>query len=700
MTSYGRDGIMQTAEDDFRVGMGHHRCGNVKLAVALYARVLQENPRHAGAWHLWGVACQQQGDPVRAVEFIEKAIRLDGSKAVVWNNLGASLRSLGRLQEAEAAYRHALAINPRYPDALSSLAAVLHELRREEEPQRLLEEALRLQPSHLDAAFNLANLCQSLGRYAEAIERYRKVLAFQPCRVGAHNNLGNAFLAAGRPVEAAKSYQEAVRLAPQFAEAHLNLAAAYAQQEKVQEAARAYESASELRPEKTLWKLRSAGLCPVVFDSVETKDRYRAELEQRLDARREMPMECRWEDLARDGVIPSFHLKHHAQNNRGLKEKFAALYEPLFPRQRPRVRLGRRPRIGFLVTRQHEGGFLRAMAGIIEHLDAKRFEAVVLCSRACLETCRAGIRRTDVHWVPFPDDLAQAVQCMRAAQCDMLYHRQVGTDPLNYFLPFAGTAAVQCTAWGSHVTTGISAMDYFLSSGLTEPEGAQEHYSEKLHCFQTLPGYQRRIPTPPATRPSDVGLPEGRNVYFCPGHLAKFHPDQDGLLRGVLEADSQGLLVLVKGRHENGASLLKARLERTLTGLTDRVVFVPWQTSPNFHRLLSLDGVMLDTWHYSASFMAYDAFSLGLPIVTLPDGFNMGRISLGLYRKMGLEHLAARTPEEYVSLAVRLGTDREYRQSVRSLIIERSEVLFEDLELVREHEGFFETALAEAEEAA
>jgi predicted O-linked N-acetylglucosamine transferase (SPINDLY family) len=183
-------------------------------------------------------------------------------------------------------------------------------------------------------------------------------------------------------------------------------------------------------------------------------------------------------------------------------------------------------------------------------------------------------------------------------------------------------------------------------------------------------------------------------MYVCPQRLEKFHPDCDPLFAGVLHGSPQGFLVLLEGNRPHAASVLRTRFERTLAGLCDRVIFLPSQSPADYARLLSLADVVLDAPHYSAGFTAYDAFSQGLPIVTLSDGFGLGNYGRGFYRKMDLEHLAPRTPEEYVALAVRLGADRDYRRSVCELIAERSGVLFEDLEAVREYERFFETAIA------
>jgi len=686
---------MPIAEDIFRTAIQLHQAGNVVQAAALYEQILREQPNHPGAWHLLGVASHQQGDLERAVAYIERAIALEGTKAIYHNNLGVALRALGRLEEAIAAYRRALTLNPSYADGHSNLAVALHETDRPEEALSAFLAALRLQPDHVDALFNLGNLYQDLGRHAEAIEAYQRALEQQPQRAGPHNNLGNALLAERRTTEALLHYRRAVALDPSYAEAHLNLGGAYAEQGNVEEAARCYETACRLRPEKTLWKMRSAALCPVVFQCIAELNQYRADVAAKLDTYRDWPLQVDWRDLARDGFTPSFYLAHHGHNNRPLKEKYAALFERHFPQKRPPLGTGK-PRIGFLVTRQHEGGFVRCTSGIIERLDASRFQPIVLCSESVLERCRQSIRRADVEWVGFSGQFPRAVEQIAAARCDVLYHWQIGTDPLDYFLPFVRLAPIQCTGWGTHATTGIAAVDYYLSSRLIEAEEADAHYTETLYRFETFPTYQTRIPPPPPTRRSDFDLPEQGHLYLCPPRLPKFHPDLDPLLRGVLEADPKGYLILLEGLHPYGCYLLRRRFQTTLAGVFDRVIFLPAQTPENFYRLLSITDVLLDTLHYSVGLMGHDAFSLGIPVVTLPGQFNVGRYTLGYYRRMGLEELITNSPEEYIALAVRLGTEPDYREVIHQTIAERSEVLFEDQAAVSGHEAFFEDALAQA----
>ena len=63
------------------------------------------------------------------------------------------------------------------------------------------------------------------------------------------------------------------------------------------------------------------------------------------------------------------------------------------------------------------------------------------------------------------------------------------------------------------------------------------------------------------------------------------------------------------------------------------------------------------------------------------------------YRKMGVEDLIVHSAEEYVRKAVQVATEIEYRKYVTGRIAQAGDVLFNDMEAVREHERFFEEAI-------
>jgi len=683
---------LQQPSDDFAAALRLHQAGHRDQAEAAYRRILAAEPDHADALHLLGVLLHQRGRHDEALDLIGRALDRRPGRADYRNNLGVALKAAGRFDEAIAAYREALRLHPAYADARSNLGLALHLAGHPGRARDSFEAALRLDPAHVDALFNLANLLREAGDGAAAIPLYERALQAAPGRGDVANNLGNSLLDAGRTDAALAAYRRAVAAGPAAADAHANLGAALARLDRVEEAADALADAARLRPDLPHWPVRIAALCPAVFPSADAIDRYRTGLEAVLDAHR---AGLRLDPAAAvaAGCCPPFGLAHHGRDDRAIKAKFAALFAANFP---PRAHApdGGPPRIGFVDSRPHESLFLRCTAGIIDRLDPARFRVTLFAPARGLPAVRAAIRRPDAEFIAIPERLPDAAEVIAAARCAVLYHWQVGSDPLNYFLPFARPAPVQCTSWGTHTTSGVPALDYYLSAELIEPPGSGAYYSEELVRLATLPTYQEPVPRPDRPRRAEFGLPEGAHLYACLQRLAKLHPDTDPLLAGILRRDPEGLVLLLEDHAPRPAERLRARFAATMPDVAGRVAFLPRMPRAAYLRLLALAEVALDPPHYGAGATAYDILGLGLPLVTLPGARHVGRYAAGCYRKLGLPDLVADSPAAYVALAVRLGTDREYRAHAAGRVAAAAPALFEDAEAVREHERFFERAAA------
>ncbi|MFN6050064.1 MAG: hypothetical protein ACK47R_04475, partial [Planctomycetia bacterium] len=57
------------------------------------------------------------------------------------------------------------------------------------------------------------------------------------------------------------------------------------------------------------------------------------------------------------------------------------------------------------------------------------------------------------------------------------------------------------------------------------------------------------------------------------------------------------------------------------------------------------------------------------------------------YRRMGIEDCIAHSSEEYVKIALRLGTDPTFRNEVSQRILDRCQVLYEDIGFIRDMEA-------------
>ena len=116
--------------------------------------------------------------------------------------------------EAVAAYRRALEIDPYLVPALINLANIHYSRDQIIEAQALYERATSLEPDVFEAHFNLGNIYHDLGRYTEAQEYYRAALALNPTYADAHFYLAVTLEKIGQSHDARPHWKAYQNLAP------------------------------------------------------------------------------------------------------------------------------------------------------------------------------------------------------------------------------------------------------------------------------------------------------------------------------------------------------------------------------------------------------------------------------------------------------------------------------------------------------
>jgi tetratricopeptide (TPR) repeat protein len=97
-----------------------------------------------------------------------KAVELEPAYADAFNNLGNALQKQGRLDDAIAAYRRALAIQPGFAGALANLGGALIRAARPAEALEPLEALLAREPQQVRAVAYKVIALRELGRHGEA----------------------------------------------------------------------------------------------------------------------------------------------------------------------------------------------------------------------------------------------------------------------------------------------------------------------------------------------------------------------------------------------------------------------------------------------------------------------------------------------------------------------------------------------------
>ena len=162
---------------------------------------------------------------------------------------GFAHHQAGRLQQADACYRQALALDPAHVDSLHLIGVIAHDLGQNEVAVEAIGRAVALRPLHPAAQYNLGNALRDLGRVAEAEVAYRQALQLHPDLAEAHYNLGNLRLAADRPAEAERDYRAAIRLRPDQPVWHYNLGNTLRALFRAEDAVACYRAALSHKPD-------------------------------------------------------------------------------------------------------------------------------------------------------------------------------------------------------------------------------------------------------------------------------------------------------------------------------------------------------------------------------------------------------------------------------------------------------------------
>ena len=215
---------------------------------------LAQAPAQHASWNLLGSVRAALGDATAAEAYM-RAIAIRPDHAETHFNLGLLHHGAGRVEEAIASYRAALALRPGLESARAKLAAALNEqgfahfrARRIEPAIAAYRASLDLRPDLHEARNNLGAALAAAGRHGEAIESFRAVLAAQPSDAAALSNLGYSLQASGDADGARRAFESALAVEPAHAQALANLGFLLQEDARYEEAAALYTRALAADP--------------------------------------------------------------------------------------------------------------------------------------------------------------------------------------------------------------------------------------------------------------------------------------------------------------------------------------------------------------------------------------------------------------------------------------------------------------------
>lgn len=206
------------------------RAGNHPEAVAIYRRVLVEEPRMIEAWQYLGASLMALERPAEATEAYLEAVRLSGGAAHLALPAASALLAVGRLDEARAHAELAAPIHPSAHDLMAQIALAQGDL---DEAERQLDAVLAAGGRRVGPYITRAELLLRRQRYSEAVAATRTAeenLGDGPERFlrGLFLIRGDALAALDNLAAAREAYAREIRIHPTGVTAYARLAFAQA----------------------------------------------------------------------------------------------------------------------------------------------------------------------------------------------------------------------------------------------------------------------------------------------------------------------------------------------------------------------------------------------------------------------------------------------------------------------------------------
>lgn len=352
------------------------------------------------------------------------------------------------------------------------------------------------------------------------------------------------------------------------------------------------------------------------------------------------------------------------KNSREMAETYQAILGPSIPYKQDNVLKSpeKKLRIGYISPDFRQHAVANFVLPFMRDFDSDHF-SVYCYSTGKADAVTDRFRHNHISWRDMrgrpPQNIArQIAEDHIDILVDLSGHSQNNCLPVMALHP----ANIQICAIGYTATTGLDAMDYFLSDdvcipSLEQPEAFTERILRLPRCHLCYaPGAIRDIP------PAGTRAPYLHNGYITYGSFNNYAKVTDDILfiwRAILEKVEDAHLV-IKGKIcsiPSGESILMERLQKFGLPL-ERIELRPY--SPDYLEQYRDIDVILDTSPYTGGLTTCEALYMGTPVVVLRGRSHGSRLGASILTSADLSELIAENPMEYIKKAVKLSTKSKF----------------------------------------
>lgn len=549
-----------------------------------------------------------------------------------WKSLAGVLMASGQREKALQATQNSVKFSPHDAEAYSNLGNIFLDMDRYAEAEVSLRRSLALKPNYADAHYNLSIALDKQDRLIETEASIRKALLFNPNHVAAHYNLSIILKKHGRLTEMEACLRQVISLNPNYVKAHTNLGLALLNQCKHKEAEASLRTALNLNP-----------------DSGEQYSNLLFCLSQMegIDVNTLFTEHCNF------GLQIENPLKALRQHHRNLPDPERCL------------------QIGFVSADLRNHAMASFIEPILQYLAGyENLSLHAYYNHATEDAVTHRLQGYFSHW--------HSVFKMS----DTVMEQQIRSDGIDILIDLSGHTAenrlpvfarkpapVQASWIGYPGTTGLQAVDYYLSDYCRLPVGKyDDQFTEKIVRMPISAPFLPYENAPPVN-----ALPAIENSYITFGSFNRL----DKLNHAVIILWSQLLRALPDSKiiiaginiGENYDFLIKWFTQEGI--LEDRLTFHYRTNLESYLTLHHQVDMCLNPFPYTGATTLCNALWMGVPTLTLTGKTIPSHGGASYLTHVGLENFVAQDAPDFVKKGLLLTADLTELNNLRGGLRER-----------------------------
>ena len=643
--------------------------GNLVEAEKAALKLLEFSPKHIGATQLLGGIKASLGEYQSAFDLFSTVVELNPNLPGNFNNLGYVLHMMGRLDEARSACLRAIQLNPDFAEAHNTLAVILKDLGHMDEAFNAIQRAIQIRSDFVEAHNTLVVILMDMGRFHDALPVCQRMIQLRPDFAEAYNLLAIVLHQLGRLEEALVACDQSIKLRANFSVFYNTRGNLLNEQSRMQDALDAYSQAIEINPE----------LADSYYNRGNVLGNLGRFVEAEADYSKAMMLDPQHADAHSNLLFvhaSAACLPHHEMleqqkqwdNVHGEQGRLNAIsIEPIKKKE------GEIIRVGYVSADfcMHPVSYF--FEPLLAAHDRNKFEIFCYANMFELQADSVTNRLRDLadHWrfVKNKSD-TELANLIRQDEIDILIDLSGHTRGNRLKVFTYRPAPIQATYLGYCASSGLQAMDYWITDDVLHPLDTAELSTETIirlprcsFCYQ-----------PPQEANIHVSRIDGDNgiVFASYSHLSKLQPVVIDVWSKILKNVAGSRLLIMNKYMADVAARSKLVDQFKLHDIgEDRLIIKIHLSYEDYYKSYSEVDIVLDPFPRTGGTTTADALWMGVPVVTLEGNNYVERISASKLHAVGLDELIAYGQNEYVEIASRIAGDEAYLHSLRENLRDR-----------------------------